>query len=323
MGDSEHSVWGIHGGREGSADKLFLKDNVVALGWNEMGDVGHLKPTREAFKAAVVKAYPSAKAGAIPNIAGQIFRFIHEMKDGDFIVYPSKIDRRVHIGVVDGIYTYANSKDNFPQRRKVRWLKNFARTQFTQGALYEIGSAMSFFQVKNYADEFRAVIEVRNPETMPASEDASVAAVTEDIEETTRDFVLKKLAQDLKGHPFSEFVAHLLKAMGYRTRVSPPGPDGGVDILAHKDELGFEPPIIKVQVKSTEGSVGDPAVSSLYGKVDTKEFGLLITLGTFTPQAVNFARSKSNLRLIDGREWSIWCSLTMKVSILATRDCCL
>src|ERR1035441_35444 len=28
--------------------------------------------------------------------------------------------------------------------------------------------------------------------------------------------------------------------MGYCTRVSPEGPDGGVDIIAHRDELGFE-----------------------------------------------------------------------------------
>lgn len=87
--------------------------------------------------------------------------------------------------------------------------------------------------------------------------------------------------------------------MGYRTRVSPEGPDGGIDIVAHKDELGFEPPIIKVQVKSSEGSIGDPAVSALYGKVSASEFGLLVTLGTFTTQAKNFAKS-SNLRLIDG-----------------------
>src|SRR5262249_32427628 len=77
----------------------------------------------------------------------------------------------------------------------------------------------------------------------------------------------KRLAQELKGHPLAEFVAHLLNTMGYRTRVSPEGPDGGIDIVAHKDELGFEPPIIKVQVKSTAGSVGDPIVSALYGKV--------------------------------------------------------
>src|SRR5574341_1731185 len=84
--------------------------------------------------------------------------------------------------------------------------------------------------------------------------------------------------------------------------MSPEGPDGGIDIMAHKDELGFEPPIIKVQVKSTEGSIGDPIVSALYGKVSGSEFGLLVTLGTFTTQAQNFARSKSNLRLIDGEE---------------------
>ena len=90
--------------------------------------------------------------------------------------------------------------------------------------------------------------------------------------------------------------------MGYRCRVSPEGPDGGIDIIAHKDELGFEPPIIKVQVKSGEGSIGDPVVSSLFGKVSHGEYGLIVTLGTCTNQAKQFARSKSTLRLIDGTD---------------------
>jgi restriction system protein len=90
--------------------------------------------------------------------------------------------------------------------------------------------------------------------------------------------------------------------MGYRTRVSPQGPDHGVDILAHKDELGFEPPIIKVQVKSSESNVGEPTVAALYGNVASNEFGLLVTLGTYTPQARTFALGKSNLRLVDGDE---------------------
>ncbi len=67
-------------------------------------------------------------------------------------------------------------------------------------------------------------------------------------------------------------------------------------------KLGFEPPIIKVQVKSDEGAVGDPTVSALYGKVGDKEFGLLVTLGPFTKQAETFAAGKSNLRLISGDE---------------------
>ena len=73
-------------------------------------------------------------------------------------------------------------------------------------------------------------------------------------------------------------------------------------VIAYKDELGFEPPIIKVQVKSSEGTIGQPVVSSLYGNVEPEEFGLVFTLGTFTSKANTFARSKSNLRLIDGDE---------------------
>ena len=43
-------------------------------------------------------------------------------------------------------------------------------------------------------------------------------------------------------------------------------------------------------------------VSSLYGKVGPNEHGLLICLGSFTSQAQNFAKSKTNLRLIDGEQ---------------------
>jgi len=296
------AIWGIHSGRTGEADSLFLKHNMIALGWDKMGDLAALPSDREAFKGRFAKVYTDHKPGAVPNLAGQMFRFVHEMHPGDLVVYPSKSDRQVHIGKVEGSYTYKTESDaDFPHQRSVRWVKALPRTRFSQGALYEIGSAMTFFQVKTYAEEFRAAIEgkVTAP---PVSSDETVALVAEDIEQTTHDFILKRLAQELKGHPFAEFVAHLLSTMGYRTRISPEGPDGGVDIMAHKDELGFEPPIIKIQVKSTEGSVGDPIVSALYGKVASAEFGLLVILGTFTAQARNFERSKSNLRLIDGEE---------------------
>jgi restriction system protein len=160
---------------------------------------------------------------------------------------------------------------------------------------------MSLFQIRNYADEYHAALEGKSAPP-PVASDPTTALVAEDIEETTRDFIIKRIAQELKGHPLAEFVGHLLNTMGYRCRVSPEGPDGGIDIIAHKDELGFEPPIIKVQVKSGEGSIGDPVVSALFGKVSHGEFGLIVTLGTYTNQAKQFARSKSNLRLIDGTE---------------------
>jgi restriction system protein len=89
--------------------------------------------------------------------------------------------------------------------------------------------------------------------------------------------------------------------MGYRarkTQVNTPS----VDLLAHKDELGFEPPIIKVQVKSGDGKITDKDVSALYGKLGAGEHGLVVTLGDFTDEAQRFANSKSNLRLVNGAE---------------------
>lgn len=68
----EQTVWGIHAGRTGDADSLFLKNNVVAIGWHEMGDLSKLTCEREAYKAAVTNSYPQIKPGAIPNYTGQV-----------------------------------------------------------------------------------------------------------------------------------------------------------------------------------------------------------------------------------------------------------
>lgn len=298
---NESTIWGIHAGRNGEADPLFLKKNVIALGWNEIGDLSGLKPDRQTFKDAIAKVYPNKKPATVAIDAGQLLRFTNEIKTGDLVIYPSKRDREVHIGRIEGSYFY-NSGEDFPHRRSVKWLKTFPRTSFTQGALYEIGSAISLFQVKNYADEFRTALEGKLISSSEPTDDVTVGPVAEDIEQITKDFILKTLSREMKGHPFADFVAHLLNIMGYHTRISAEGPDGGVDIIAHKDELGFEPPIVKVQVKSIDGSIGDPMVSSLYGKVGPNEHGLLVCLGAFTSQAKSFAKSKTNLRLVDGED---------------------
>ncbi len=299
---SNRTIWGIHGGRSGDADSIFLKKNQMAIGWEEMGDLAALAPNRDSFKACLKEAYPDKKPGYYPMGTGQVFRFVHEVQIGDLVIYPSKRDRHVHIGEIVGDYTFVKkNQGGYPNRRAVKWIKDFPRTRFSQGALYEIGSAMSFFQVKNYADEFVAALGGQ-PVSEGGGGDDTAPYVAEEIEQNTRDFILKVLAQELKGHGFAEFIGHLLNTMGYKTRIAPPGPDGGIDIIAHKDELGFEPPIVKVQVKSTEGSTGDPVVSQLIGKLSPTEYGLFITLGTYTNQARSTARNKSNLRLIDGDE---------------------
>jgi restriction system protein len=89
--------------------------------------------------------------------------------------------------------------------------------------------------------------------------------------------------------------------MGYHARLTRPN-EPSVDIIAHKDHLGIEPPIIKIQVKCGEGVATDKDVSALFGKLSGGEYGLFVTLGTFSPSSRSFEQNKSNLRLIDGDE---------------------
>src|SRR5438876_3422410 len=117
MAGDEITVWGIHGGKTGDADSLFLHNNCVALGWAEIGDLGGLPADREAFKGRVAKVYPDWRPGAKINSASQLFRFLHEMKVGDLVCYPSKADRQIHIGRVTGPYLFdSSSVAGYPNR---------------------------------------------------------------------------------------------------------------------------------------------------------------------------------------------------------------
>ena len=154
MANEEKRVWGIHT----QDDNLFLQDDVIAIGWSDMGDLSKIDANRDAFKDKYTQVYPDAKKGSIATGAGMLYRFRYEIQIGDYVVFPSKSNREVNIGVVEGEYVYDSTQVEYVQTRKVKWLKHLPRMAFSQGALYEIGSAMSLFSVKNYADEFLATV---------------------------------------------------------------------------------------------------------------------------------------------------------------------
>jgi restriction system protein len=263
MKGNEKVVWGIHAGKTGDAHSLFMGHNVVALGWSKLGDLSKINADRNAFKEAVSKAFPEKKAGAIPNNAGQLYRFIYEMQVGHYVVYASKEDRQVHIGRVVGEYRYdSNTERGYPHLRAVKWLRSFPRTHFSQPALYEIGAAMSFFQVKNYAEEFVAALEGKVGSSVVAKDESFGNS---ELEELARDQIARLILAKLKGHGLALLVDAILKAEGYTTYRSPEGPDGGVDILAGAGPLGFGSPRLCVQVKSQDSPVGRPEIDQLQG----------------------------------------------------------
>lgn len=293
MDTVEKKVWGIHT----SDNNLFLHGNVIAIGWREIGDLRLIAPNREAFKKKYSETYPDVKKGSIATGAGMLFRFLHEVQIGDYVVYPSKHDRMINIGEVIGDYEYHQEEKEYVQQRRVKWLKHIPRTSFSQGALYEIGSAMSFFGVKSYTDEYLAALEKGFKNYAKAEEDDTVAATADEIKESTKDFILKELSRSFKGYDLEAFVADLLRAMGYRTQLSPQGGDSGIDITAYKDEL---PPRILVQVKSQDSDIKEATIQSLKGAMREGDYGLFITLSDYTKNAKAYLNNTPIIRGING-----------------------
>ncbi|EXM40712.1 restriction endonuclease [Ruminococcus albus SY3] len=293
----EIKVWGIHT----YDDNLFLKENVIAIGWNEMGDLSLIEKDREAFKAKYTEVYKDAKKGSIPTCAGMLYRFVNEAKVGDYVVFPSKSNREVNIGQITGEYRYDAEEHDYVQKRDVKWFKHFKRTFFSQGALYEIGAAQSFFLVKNYADEFLSALEkdFKNSFDKELAENDVIAETADEIEQATRDYVLKALFTNFKGYPLENFVANLLEAMGYKTTVSKQGGDNGIDIIAYKDEL---PPRILVQVKSQNKDISETVVQSFKGAMLNGDYGLFVTLSDYTPNAKIFLEKNPIIKGINGYE---------------------
>lgn len=290
-------VWGIHT----TDDLLFLNNNLIAIGWHEMGDISDIQHERELLKKRYPSVYPQSKPGSAPNACGQIYRFINEAQIGDYVVFPSKIDRKINIGQITGNSVYDANGGIYPRRRTVKWIKKgIARTSFSQGALYEIGSAMIFFCVKNYVDEFLAALN-NSTKTVNTTddEDEEIALQADLINDQTKDFVLKQLRSQLKGYPLESLVANLLEAMGYNSTVSPQGGDRGIDIICYKGEL---PPRIVVQVKSYDKDVVEKDIQALAGAKNQCDYGLFVTLSDYSENAKKYLETHSDIRGINGYE---------------------
>ena len=82
-----------------------------------------------------------------------------------------------------------------------------------------------------------------------------------------------------------ELVAGLLRAMGYKTKVSPPGSDLGRDIVASPDGFGLEQPRIVVEVKHRNQTIGSQEIRSFLGGRHKDDKGLYVSTGGFTKDA--------------------------------------
>lgn len=172
-----------------------------------------------------------------------------------------------------------------------------------------LGSIMTLFLINDEAaEEVRGLaLPMDAPEEHAPSPPPSIApdaTTNEDLRweqvEKSNEFIEDRMAK-LGPYELQDLVAGILRAMGYKTRVSPPGADRGVDIFASPDGLGLQEPRIFVEVKHRlKSAIGSPDLRAFLGGRKSTDRCLYVSTGGFSKDASYEAdRASVPLTLID------------------------
>ena len=290
----------------------FRSGGLVAIGWKEAGQFPADLPD-DQMKERFSRTYPDERPATRAVWLGMVKRFLREIQVGDEVLTYDPNERIYFLGRVDSEAKWRDAPE--PRFRSVTWTQKVPRDSLSLGTRNRLGSIATLFRVaEDAAREVRQrAVHIDSTTPAPTSDAAATTLDTteDDASENLRDdvankadeFIEDKLAS-LAWDDMQELVAGILRAMGYRTQVSLPGSDRGIDIFASPDGLGLQEPRIFVEVKHRRGStMGAEEIRSFLGGRRPGDRCLYVSTGGFTKDARYEAeRANVPLRLVNMSE---------------------
>jgi restriction system protein len=275
----------IRAGEGGYLAEKFAK-GYVAIGWREIGDLTKTKTVDEIRERYLAARLEDRKAkGAVNNDIAIIYKFRHGIKVDDWVVTYNREKREYLLGKIKSDYLFDPKLvvSEYPHVREVAWEHNISRDALKPASKKSFGMAALIAVRKDVLDDLLSVAG-KPVESLPEiSDESEVEDKKFDEAERIKDKIVKLSEEELP-----ELVAAILRAMGFKTRISPKGPDGGWDIFASPDRLGFQEPRIKVEVKHRPNTpIGAPDVRSFITALRGRDKGLYVSSGGFTKDAKN------------------------------------
>ena len=281
------------GGRNGEDEDLALESNLAIIDFRDIPSLDGLQDY-DAVAKHVSEAIPDEKPRRRGNFAGQLWAFAVAMEEGDLVVLPRKLTSQIAIGRVSGPYEFKEVNSELRHTRPVQWLQtDIARTTFEQDLLYSFGAFMTVCNISRN-DAVRRVTAVLEGKTDPGPSvptrtktkgigSENQAEGVPDLVQMAHDQIVARIQSRFPAHALTRLVDAVLQVEEWVTKVSPPGPDGGVDILAGRGSLGLDGPRLCVQVKSQQNPADVTVYRTLQGSMQTfnAEQGLLVCWGGF------------------------------------------
>jgi len=317
------TLWLIRAGSRGEHEQKFLDEGRVYVAWEGLDVDLSLLADRQDLIRVLEERFPDEKAKALVNWSSQVWPFVKDMAQGDWVVMPSMLQSGLYFGELTSNYHFEAAGPNpYYHWRSVNWFSGLIpRSVFPQDLLYSFGAFMTICRIqrndaearvkamaaRNWQTEFVAASTPRIPgglQSVAGGEDTTETAEA-DLGELADDQIVRLIEARFKGHGLASLVEAILQAEGYTTYRSQEGPDGGADILAGSGELGFGKPQICVEVKSGSETVDRPTVDKLIGA--GQKFGaetcLFVSWGGFKPNVQKeLARDFFRVRLWSRKE---------------------
>lgn len=286
------TLWVCKGGKRGERESRFIENNVIAIGFGLLNDLSMIKSKSE-LELLYEKTWPDATEGRKRNHVGQIYAFVRNVKIGDLVVVPMKTSGTIWIGEVQSEYKFRTDLgSDMIHTRDIKWVrKNIPRDKFDQDLLFTFGSAMTFSRAERHEAEKRITDFVKGTKE-PAKELEEGEKTLIDLAQMATDQLRDYVSRKFKGHELARLVAGILEAQGFKTAISPPGPDGAVDITASSGALGLSEPRICIQVKSQDSPVDVTVYREIRDKTHRMNatHGLLVSWGGFKKTVYNEAK---------------------------------
>ena len=292
-------MWMVRAGESAFLIDDFRSKSYVAIGWNKIGDISGIK-RKDNIKKLVEKAGYYKKKIQINVAAGQIGRFLLDFKKGDYVVSYDPTNRVYLVGEIQSDYEFNKKISEYHHVRRVKWLGEVKRDKLSSKTKNSLGAISTIFQIKNRAKkEILEVLEGKEQIKDEVSDEIEEETLKEDMVFKAHELIKDRI-MDLDWEQMQQLVAGILRAIGYKTRVVPRGPDRGKDIEASPDGLVLREPRILAQVKHREHSqMGATEIRSFQSMLRGRK-GLYISTGGFSKEAKYEAeRSNEQLTLID------------------------
>ncbi len=316
MTATKQKVYLVRAGGDGEDENYALDHGVAIIGFTEYPSLAAAQDY-DAVVAVVKATNPGLKPRAAINYAGQLWAFAVAMQAGDIVVLPRKLTSQVALGRVKGPYRYEKIDGRMRHVRPVDWIRPDApRSVFGQDLLHSFGAFMTVCTItRNNAEErVSAVLAGKHdpgfvPSLGKTAKPDSVASDGEaqghDLALAANDQIVAHIQSRFHGHALAKLVDAVLVADGWSTKLSPPGPDGGIDIFAGRGPFGLDAPRLCVQVKSQNSPADVTVYRTLQGAMQSykAEQGLLVCWGGFNKVVLNEARQGHfTVRLWESRD---------------------